>query len=139
MHNKECVGCGGHSRANFGLGSIGDTTVQKKVPNYTKIIDENPCENVSVGIPKCFFREHLQQGVESAFYDFVKTLESTETAFNDVYLRHADKYYKPNLDIAWAEAAEIHSGWLKEMPDDYSEDIKEKFRYGQKITAVEYT
>jgi aspartyl-tRNA(Asn)/glutamyl-tRNA(Gln) amidotransferase subunit A len=121
-----------------GWDPLDESTTQRKVPAYTKIIEENPGNSVSVAIPKRFFREHLQHGVESLFDDFVKTLELTGITVNDVHLNHTDNYYKPNLDIARAEAAEIHSGWLKERPDDYSEDIKEKYRYGLGISAVDY-
>ena len=58
--------------------------------------------------------------------------------YDDVYLRNIDKYYKCWRDIRLAEAAEIHSKWMKTRAEDYSGEVRNMLIEGTKVTAVEY-
>lgn len=112
--------------------------IKRKIPNYTEIIEELPIEKLSIGIPKNFFLDFLDPDVESLFYSFIDSLKSFDVNVTDVNLSNTDKYYEPNLNIARAEAAEIHLEWLKTRLHDYSEEMRKSFQYGLSISAVDY-
>ncbi|HEX2409396.1 MAG TPA: hypothetical protein VHJ38_19505 [Nitrososphaeraceae archaeon] len=115
-----------------------NNTIKRKVPVYTKIIEELPIEKISVGIPKNYFLDYLNHDVESLFYSFIDTLKSIDVKVYDLTLSNTDKYYEPNLNIARAEAAEVHLEWLKTRIQDYSEEIRKSFQYGLSVSAVDY-
>jgi len=114
------------------------TSVQKKVPFYTDIIEkESINKRICVKVPNSYFFDSLHLEVENLFYDFMQT-KLTNATINDVDLPDTEKYYKCWRDIRLSEAAEIHLTRLRTRSNDYSSEVRDMLIEGTKISAVEY-
>jgi aspartyl-tRNA(Asn)/glutamyl-tRNA(Gln) amidotransferase subunit A len=114
------------------------TSVQKKVPFYTDIIEKESLDKrICVKVPNSYFFDSLHLEVENLFYNFMQT-SLTNATINDVDLPNTEKYYKCWRDIRLSEAAEIHLTRLKTRSNDYSSEVRNMLIEGTKISAVEY-
>jgi len=121
-----------------GWDPLDQTSKNKTVPAYTKIIEDSRVDKISLGIPKNYFLDCLNQEVQTIFYNFIDDLKSLEVPIYEINLLDTDKYYYPCIDIARAEAAETHLEWIETRLDDYSEDCRKGFIHGMKLSAVKY-
>ncbi|HEY5631531.1 MAG TPA: amidase [Nitrososphaeraceae archaeon] len=115
------------------------TSVQKKVPFYTDIIEKESInkKRICVKVPKSYFFDSLHLEVENLFYNFMQT-KLTNATINDVDLPDTEKYYKCWRDIRLSEAAEIHLTRLRTRSNDYSSEVRNMLIEGTKISAVDY-
>ncbi|HYT43612.1 MAG TPA: amidase, partial [Methylomirabilota bacterium] len=114
------------------------TTEDKKVPDYTKIIQESNNDKMSIGIPKEYFFDYLQPEVEDVFHDFIEAIRSMGITVSDVNIHEGDKIYESWRSIRLGESAEIHSKWLQTRPEDYGEDVLKMMIQGTEVSAVNY-
>jgi aspartyl-tRNA(Asn)/glutamyl-tRNA(Gln) amidotransferase subunit A len=122
-----------------GWDPLDETSEDKEVPTYTKIIEKTNLKGMRIGIPKEFFCDYLHPQVEGLFYDFIEILSSTgNIVVYDLDLHNTERYCKSWQDIRLAEAAEIHLKWLNTRADDYSHEVRQMLVQGTKISAVDY-
>ena len=121
-----------------GRDPLDPTTEDKKVPDYTKIIEESNSDKMSIGIPKEYFFDYLQPEVEDVFHDFIDAIRSMGITVSDVNLQESDKIYESWRSIRLGESAEIHSKWLQTRPEDYGEDVLKMLIQGTEVSAVNY-
>src|ERR687887_241935 len=79
-----------------GYDPLDETSKRKKVPAYTKIIENSTMEGIRIGIPKKYFFDHVYPQVESLFYDFIETLRSAGSIIvqHDLDLHNTGKYHR---------------------------------------------
>ena len=123
-----------------GWDPLDETSKRKKVPAYTKVIEESMIEGIRIGIPKKYFFDHVHPQVESLFYDFIETLGSIGSivVYDDLDLHNTEKYHRVWQEIRLAEASEIHRKWLNTRANDYSSEVREMLVQGTKVSAVDY-
>lgn len=85
------------------------TSVNMPVPDYTEGLvvahDSTPLKQVRVGIPREYFIEGLQPGVEKAVREAIRVLESLGATTHEVTLPHTDYSLPTYYLIAPAEAS----------------------------------
>jgi len=114
------------------------TSMNKKVPHYTRIIEARK-RKISVGVPKEYFFDYLQPEVGKVFHNFIDIIKSTEIAsVSDVSVTGSDKIYESWRPIRLGESAEIHSEWLEKRPEDYGNDVRKMLLNGMNVSAVNY-
>jgi aspartyl-tRNA(Asn)/glutamyl-tRNA(Gln) amidotransferase subunit A len=122
-----------------GWDPLDETSEDKEVPIYTKIIEKTNLKGIRIGVPKEFFCDYLHPEVEGLFHDFIEILSSAGTiVVYDLDLHNTEQYYKSWQDIRLAEAAEIHLKWLNTRADDYSHEVRRMLVQGTRISAVDY-
>jgi aspartyl-tRNA(Asn)/glutamyl-tRNA(Gln) amidotransferase subunit A len=124
-----------------GWDPLDETSEDKEVPAYTKIIEEKKSnlKRIRIAVPKEYFLNYLHPELEVIFYEFIEILRSNEfIEAHDVNLHNSDKYHTSWQDIRLAEAAEIHLKWLKTKAADYSDEVRHMLIEGTKISAVDY-
>ena len=127
-----------------GLDKLDETSVDKEVPIYTKIIEERSTlkGGIRIGIPKKYFFDYLHARIEDLFYDFIETLRLIDSIVicDNLDLHNTEKFHRSWRDIRLAEAAEIHLQWLnsKTTADDYSLEVRNLLIEGTKVSAVDY-
>jgi aspartyl-tRNA(Asn)/glutamyl-tRNA(Gln) amidotransferase subunit A len=123
-----------------GWDPLDETSKRKKVPAYTKVIEEElMIKGIRIGIPKKYFFDHVYPQVESIFYDFIETLRSIDSILVcDLNLQNTEKYHRSWQEIRLAEASEIHLKWLNTRANDYSYEVREMLVQGTKVSAVDY-
>lgn len=113
------------------------TTVATDVPDYSQGIAEIP-DGLRVGVPRKYFHDTLDPGVEDAFSRFLDRLTSLGCRVNDTELQGIEKVYDCWLTIRRAEATAFHLRWLDTIPEAYGDDVRRSLELGRGITAVEY-
>ncbi len=113
------------------------TTVATEVPDYTAGVSDFP-SGIRVGVPRTYFHDTVDPGVEEVFSRFVDRLAGLGCTVSDVDLEGIDKVYDCWLTIRRAEATAFHMRWLDEAPEAYGEDVRRSLELGRGITAVEY-
>lgn len=122
-----------------GWDPLDETSKRKRVPAYTKIIENSTMKGIRIGIPKKYFFDHVYSQVENLFYDFIETLGSAGSIIvHDLDLHNTGRYHRVWQEIRLAEASEIHMKWLNTRPDDYSYEVRQMLVQGTKVSAVDY-
>ncbi len=122
-----------------GWDPLDETSKRKRVPAYTKIIENSTMKGIRIGIPKMYFFDHVYSQVENLFYDFIETLGSAGSIIvHNLDLHNTGRYHRVWQEIRLAEASEIHMKWLNTRPDDYSYEVRQMLVQGTKVSAVEY-
>jgi aspartyl-tRNA(Asn)/glutamyl-tRNA(Gln) amidotransferase subunit A len=112
-------------------------TESKNIPRYKRIIAETKDKKLSVGLPKQYFFDYLQEEVRNIFNNFIDALRLSDSLL-EINIGKTDKIHESWRTIRFAEAAEIHLKWLKTKPDDYSNDVRKMLLEGTKIAAIDY-
>jgi len=97
------------------------------------------CER-TLGIPKEFFFDLVDDAVESIFEGAMKLLKKVGTKFKFVSLGRLRETETAGNHIAWAEATLYHqqAGWFPTRAKEYGEDVRSRLEAGTKVSAVDY-
>jgi aspartyl-tRNA(Asn)/glutamyl-tRNA(Gln) amidotransferase subunit A len=113
------------------------TTSPRPVPDYTSGLTGD-IRGLRVGLLRTFFLESaglvLRQAVERA----VKDLASLGAQVEEVALPLAEPAGAASLAIISAEALAYHETWMKQRPEDYQADVRERLRAGAFVSATQY-
>jgi aspartyl-tRNA(Asn)/glutamyl-tRNA(Gln) amidotransferase subunit A len=122
-----------------GWDPLDENSTHKKVPVYTRIIENSSIKGLRIGIPMKYFLDHVSPEVESLFYDCIEVIKSAgSVVLYNLDLYDTDQYQKTWQKIRLAETAEIHIKWLKTRAKEYSREVRKMLVQGTKITAVDY-
>lgn len=112
-------------------------TENQNIPRYRKAFAETKDKKLSVGIPKQYFFDYLQQEVKDIFSDVIDTSGLADSIL-EINLENTDKILESWRSIRFAEATEIHMKWLTTRPNDYSDDVRKMLLEGNNISAIDY-
>ncbi len=93
---------------------------------------------VRVGLPRTFFWEKLQDGVEAAVDEAVHMLQDLGADILDVELPFADMAGYAVSVIVSAEATAVHERRLRAHPDAFGNDVRLRLESGFFVTATDY-
>jgi len=95
---------------------------------------------VTLGIPKQFFFDVIDEQVAALFETAMKLLKQRGHKFKFVSIDHLVASEKAGNDIAWAEATLYHqqAGWFPSRAPEYSDDVRSRLELGTRVTAVDY-
>ncbi|MBI3841379.1 MAG: Asp-tRNA(Asn)/Glu-tRNA(Gln) amidotransferase subunit GatA [Thaumarchaeota archaeon] len=113
------------------------TTVDAAVPDYLSEL-ANPFTGARVGVPRMYFHDVIDQGVEDAFLRFIDVLKSLGCSVVDADLEGAEETYGRWLPVRLAEATAFHLKWLNATPESYGEDVRRSLELGKEVLAVDY-
>ncbi|PIU61934.1 MAG: Asp-tRNA(Asn)/Glu-tRNA(Gln) amidotransferase GatCAB subunit A [Armatimonadetes bacterium CG07_land_8_20_14_0_80_40_9] len=112
------------------------TSAQREVPDYTKSL-VNDVKGVKIGIPREFFGEGIEEGVNKAVRGAIKTLESLGAKVSEVSLPHIEYSLPTYYILAPAEASSnlarydgIHYGYRSKESKDLIDLYKESRSWG---------
>jgi aspartyl-tRNA(Asn)/glutamyl-tRNA(Gln) amidotransferase subunit A len=94
----------------------------------------------SLGIPKEFFLDVLEEEVQASFQNALRVLEKSGARLREVSLSQIKDTESAGNQIAWAEATLYHedAGWYPQRATEYGEDVRVRLEMGIKVTAVDY-
>ncbi|WP_177242735.1 amidase [Amycolatopsis marina] len=96
---------------------------------------EREPERLRVGLPREFFDEGVDPGVQSVIRSAVDTLRGLGAQVRDVDVPDAGRAQERMLDIMYPEAAAVHADRLRYEPDTIDPDVLRRLRLGQGVTA----
>jgi aspartyl-tRNA(Asn)/glutamyl-tRNA(Gln) amidotransferase subunit A len=95
---------------------------------------------ITLGWPKNYFFDLVDQEVQAAIETAVKLFESMGARTNEISLPHLEDSVDASTRIGLAEATSYHArrGYFPARAADYSEDVQRRLKLGLSVTATEY-
>ena len=113
------------------------TTVAAGVPDYVAGLEGSE-EGLKVGVPRKYFHEDIDSGVEEVFSKFLEKLSRAGNTVSEVELDGVEKVNDCWRTIRMAEATAFHIKWLNSVPEFYGEDVRASLEQGRNVSAVDY-
>ena len=113
------------------------TTAESGVPDYFAEMSLQ-LSSARVGVPRAFFQDHLQPGVEANFETFLSRLKEMGCAVGEAEADFLDSCYEMWLPIRRAEATAFHLKWLQSSPNMYGDDVRRLLEEGREVKATDY-
>ena len=106
--------------------------------NLKKILSENKI-TITIGIPKDYFLEYLENGVEYTFNNFINLLKSNKfLSFINVEI-DAEHFFRSWLLVRLFESYLIHKKETKNKFSSYGPELRDQLLEGAKIKYKDYS
>jgi len=93
--------------------------------DFTRLVGHS-IKGITIGIPDSFFFKKSNQHIECAIKKAVNTLQSLGANLTKVRLSHMEEFSEAQKVIIRYEARRIHGGNLREYPDRWDDEVKER-------------
>jgi aspartyl-tRNA(Asn)/glutamyl-tRNA(Gln) amidotransferase subunit A len=120
-----------------GADPLDPTTSTRAVPDYMAATRAS-AKGMTVGIPKAFYVEDLDDGTAQALQDTIATLKREGIHVVEVDLPDQRQLSAACQLLVVTEAAAIHKRWMVERPQDYGPQILARLQNGFGISGVTY-
>jgi aspartyl-tRNA(Asn)/glutamyl-tRNA(Gln) amidotransferase subunit A len=107
------------------------------VPDYVAGL-ARPVKGLRIGIPASYFLDALDPGIRKLLEASLDVLRSLGCEILEVAIPDMDAWNRAGTAIIAAEAAALHSNWLRERPQDYSDQVRARLEIGAGVTATQY-
>jgi aspartyl-tRNA(Asn)/glutamyl-tRNA(Gln) amidotransferase subunit A len=106
-------------------------------PDYVAGLDGG-VRGLRVGLPRRHFFDHLDDEVRAAVERAAATLREEGAEVRDVTIEGIERANVAGSTILFSEASAYHDQWLREGPEDYGEDVRERLLVGALYPATAY-
>jgi aspartyl-tRNA(Asn)/glutamyl-tRNA(Gln) amidotransferase subunit A len=113
------------------------TTSVLPVPDFTAALTGD-VKGLRIGVLRSFFLESTGVVLRQAVEEAVKALEGLGATAQDVNLATAKYAAGASSAVIGPEAYAYHEAWLKERPQDYGDDVRERLRVGAFVSGGDY-
>ena len=113
------------------------SSIDVPVPGYASAIGRD-VSGLRVGVPKNFFFDQLEAGVEKSVRDAIEHLESLGMEIVEVELPHVHLAGGAFFAIVVAETAALHDDWLYHRADDMGADVRVWAELGHMVLGKDY-
>lgn len=107
------------------------------VPDYLAAL-ARPVKGLRVGVPKNYFHDDIDADVGKLMEESLAVFRSLGCEVVPVTLPDMESWNAAATCIIAAEAASLHSTWLRERPQDYSDQVRARLELGVAVSAVQY-
>jgi aspartyl-tRNA(Asn)/glutamyl-tRNA(Gln) amidotransferase subunit A len=109
----------------------------REVPDYVAALGR-PIAGLVIGKPRQYFYEGCDAAIEALMQASLAEFERLGAKVVAVDLPDVDSWNAAATMIISAEAAALHGNWLRERPQDYSEQVRARLETGLGIPAAAY-
>lgn len=113
------------------------TSSSQPVPDYVAAL-ERPVKGLRIGVPKSYFFDGADPHVERLVRASVEVFRSLGCETVEVDLPDIEPWNQAATAIIAAEAAALHANWLRERPQDYSDQVRARLELGAAVSATQY-
>jgi aspartyl-tRNA(Asn)/glutamyl-tRNA(Gln) amidotransferase subunit A len=106
------------------------------VPDYRATLRPG-LQGVRVGVPRAYFWDRLDGEVAAAVETALGVLARLGATVRDVELPGLEEALEARLTVQWVEARTVHDEWLRERPDDYGAEVRERLPRGEGVSGVD--
>jgi len=99
---------------------------------------KRPAKGLTIGIPKSFYVDDLEPDVAKAMDDAKAAFRNLGVKIVEVDLPDQVLVSAAAMIVLAVEAATYHAPWLRERPDDYGTQVRNRLQNGLAYSAVEY-
>jgi aspartyl-tRNA(Asn)/glutamyl-tRNA(Gln) amidotransferase subunit A len=118
-----------------GFDALDPTSVDVPVPDYARAL-RTRVENVRLGAPRTMFFEGLDPEISAAVDAALDVLRTLTRSLTDVQLPSTGNLLR---EIMGPEGYAYHSRWLRESPEKYQPQTRERIvQFGTAVTAEAY-
>lgn len=123
--------------AMAGYEAADPSSLQEPVPSYEDAIGSS-VEGLRIGVPKDFFFDYLEAGVEKLVLDGIKHMESLGMEIVEIDMPHAHLAGGAFFAIVVAETAALHDDWLWARAEEMGADVRVWAELGHFLLAKDY-
>lgn len=105
------------------------------VPDYRAALGAG-LQGVRVGVPRAYFWDRLDAEVAAAVEAALELLAQLGATVQDVALPGLEEALEARLTVQWVEALMVHETWLRERPDDYGSEVRDRLPRGVGVSGV---
>ena len=105
------------------------------MPDYRAVLGAG-LQGVRIGVPRAYFWDHLDGEVATAVEAALPVLDQLGARVQHVALPDVEAAVAARGVIHSAEAFAYHAAWLRERPDDYSADLRQRLLQGANTTGL---
>ncbi|MGH7364041.1 MAG: amidase, partial [Candidatus Methylomirabilales bacterium] len=106
-------------------------------PNFSRGLTAG-VKGLRLGVPREFFWDDVDPEVAEAVKKAVVVLAGLGASVREVHWPMAAEAKALSFLIMGAEAFSVHERWLKERPEDYGPDVRQRLAQGVTILAADY-
>ncbi len=110
---------------------------RQAVPNFSRGLTAG-VKGLRLGVPREFFWEDVDSEVAAAVKKAVAVLAGLGASVREVRWPMAVEAKALSFLIMGAESYSVHERWLKERPEDYGPDVRQRLAQGATILAADY-
>jgi aspartyl-tRNA(Asn)/glutamyl-tRNA(Gln) amidotransferase subunit A len=107
------------------------------VPDFVAEV-EKPEVRLKIGVPRRYFFDIIDPGVESEFSKFQDRLSQMGAEVSDLELEGIYRAGASWEAILRAEEFAFHEPWFDKTPEDYGDDVRHAIERGKQISASQY-
>jgi aspartyl-tRNA(Asn)/glutamyl-tRNA(Gln) amidotransferase subunit A len=107
------------------------------VPDFTAALTGD-VKGLRIGVLRAFFLESTGVALRQAVEEALKVLEGLGATTQDVNLATAKYAAGASAAVIGSEAYAYHEAWLRERPQDYGDDVRERLRVGAFVSGGDY-
>ncbi|MET0968383.1 MAG: amidase [Tardiphaga sp.] len=120
-----------------GVDPLDPTTSTRAVPDYMAATRAS-AKGMTIGIPKAFYVDDLDDGTAKVLQDTIATLKSEGLNVVEIDLPDQRQLSAACQLMIVTEAAAIHKRWMIERPQDYGPQILARLQNGFAVSGVSY-
>jgi aspartyl-tRNA(Asn)/glutamyl-tRNA(Gln) amidotransferase subunit A len=107
------------------------------VPDYVAGL-ARPVKGLRIGIPTSYFLDAVDPAIVKLLDASLDVFGSLGCEIVEVAIPDMDAWNRAATAIIAAEAAALHANWLRERPQDYSDQVRARLEIGAGVTAMQY-
>ncbi|MBI4337166.1 MAG: Asp-tRNA(Asn)/Glu-tRNA(Gln) amidotransferase subunit GatA [Chloroflexi bacterium] len=124
-------------RAIAGYDPKDPSTARVRVPDYLAAL-RGDLRGLRVGLPRDHFFNDVDPEVSQAVHRAVAVLGELGCSVQEVSLPSFRFSAATGTSIAMAEAIAFHEPWLRDRPQDYGADVRDRLEAAMVLTATQY-
>jgi len=110
----------------------------RPVPDFTAALGRG-IAGLRIGLPRQHYAGTCEPSVEKAFDEAVTRLQSLGAVLVDVELPRVRYTGIASTAIMSVEVDAAHSRWIRQRPEDYSDEVRTRIEAGLVVSAVDYS
>jgi aspartyl-tRNA(Asn)/glutamyl-tRNA(Gln) amidotransferase subunit A len=113
------------------------TTSSRPVPDYLAAL-ERPVKGLRIGVPKGYFYDGADPAIERLVRSSLEVYRAQGCEIVDVDVPDIEPWNQAATAVIAAEAAAHHADWLRERPQEYSDQVRARLELGAAVGATQY-
>jgi len=119
-------------------GADPDDPTTADAPDWDAAACQRSPKDMTIGVPRTFYVDDLDPDVSRALEDAVQSFRDLGASVVEVDLPDQTAVSAAALIVLAVEAATVHAPWLRERPNDYGNQVRNRLQNGLAYTGVEY-
>lgn len=112
-------------------------SVRKETEDFTRYLDQGIRGSV-VGVPSSFYFENVEEEVQTIVNEAIEVLHELGAEMREVDIPHGEKILAAQRVVLASEAFAVHEQRLRDQPEQFEEEVKDRLLTGKATSAYEY-